>query len=252
MKKYEYKGKSVSVPTSWGEITVATYDKLWNLKPQTARERANTVAIACGAELQTFLEWPREIFEMVLKDVDFLFQANPAEPYNRLEIDGAQYVVAVEERLTFAEFIDVDMVQKEDAYASAIVTNVLAIICRPPGEAYDPVNIQSRVEMFGALPVSKVLGVLAFFLRSYQTSTKSIALYANLQATAGQLPKNIKLSQMFGGGIRLSRIYQTIRFYVLMRLLFARLQKYSHFYYTNAQGVPQKLRSASLIGSGIK
>jgi hypothetical protein len=184
------------------------------------------------------LDWPREVFQLVLNDVQFLFSENPAAPVSWVEIEGVKYHAAIEDRLTFAEFIDVDMVQKEEAYANAILSNVLAIVCRPAGEAYDPINSVERVNMFGALPVSQVQGVLAFFLACYQVLVSSTRLYASLREMADQLPRNIALSQIIGGGIRLSRIWQTIRFYILMRLLRARLRKYSHSYFTNGTDGP--------------
>lgn len=239
MKKYEYNDKTVNVPTNWGEVTVSTYDRMWNTKPINARERANVVAIACGCDLEVFLQWPREVFAMILQDVEFLFVDNPAAPASIVEVAGVKYVVAIEDRLTFAEFIDVDMVQKEAVYADAILSNVLAIVCRPAGEAYDPVNIPERVAMFGALSVAQVQPVLAFFLACYQVLTKSTALYAALRETVDQLPRNIALSQLIGDGIKLSRIWPTIRFYILMRSLRGQLRKFSHSYSISGIGAPQ-------------
>lgn len=236
MKKYEYNDVTVQVPQGWHEIAVSTYDKMWTIKPKTARERASVVAIACNIELQVLLDWPTEVFNMILHDVAFLFKDNPVPPSPLVKIGEAQYTVAIEEKLTFGEYIDVDHVQKN---SDAILSNVLAIVCRPAGEKYNPDNNELRATMFGALPVSQVQGVLAFFLQCYQVSTERTRLYANLRATVDLLPPNIATLLRHGGSIKLLRIWPIIKYGFLMKLLRARLRKFSRSYYTNAINVPQ-------------
>jgi hypothetical protein len=236
MKKYEYLDAVVLVPTGWHEVTVAIYDQMWTIKPKTARERAGVVAIACGVDLQIFLDWPREVFKLILADVDFLFIDNPVAPSPAITIGNAQYNVAIEEKLTFGEYIDVDHVQKN---SDSILSNVLAIICRPAGEKYDPINNDMRAAMFGALAVSQVQGVLAFFLAYWQLSTQRMRLFDNLQTMVDQLPPNIGALVQSGASIKLLQIWPTIKYGFLIWLLRARLRKYSPFYYTNATNAPQ-------------
>lgn len=241
MKKYEYNDVMVQVPTSWDDVTVSTYDRMWTIKPKNARERANVVAIACGVDLQVFLDWPTEAFTMILHEVAFLFTDNPVAPSPAVVVNGVQYNVAIEEKLTFGEYIDADHIQKN---SDAILSNVLAIVCRPAGEKYNPDNNEARAAMFGALPVSQVQGVLAFFLRFYQISTKRMRLCANLQAMVDLLPPNTAALLKHGGSIRLSRIWPIIKYGFLMKLLRARLRKFSRSYYTNGTRRPQNLRKA--------
>lgn len=231
MKKYEYNDIIVQVPTGWHEVTVSTYDRMWTIKPKTARERASVIAIACGVDLQVLLDWPTEVFNMILHDVGFLFTDNPVPPSPAVTIGDAQYNVAIEEKLTFGEYIDADHVQKN---SDAILSNVLAIVCRPAGEKYNPDNNDDRAAMFGALPVSEVQGVLAFFLLYYQVSTKRMQLFASLQAVANLLPPNTAALLKSGVSIKLSRIWPIIKYCFLMKLLRARLRKFSPSYYTNA------------------
>lgn len=238
MKKYEYNDITVNVPTGWDEVTVATYDRMWNLKPKTRRERAQVIAIACGVDLQVLLDWPTEVFNMILTDVGFLFRDNPAEPSPFVKIGDVNYHAAVETRLSFGEYIDVDAVQKEEEYASAIISNVLAIICRPACEKYDPDNNADRAAMFGALPVSQVQGVLAFFLRCYTILTAHTKLLDSLRATVDQLPRSIAPSLRNGASIKWSLIWPIIKYWILMRLLRARLRKFLPSYSTNAAAAP--------------
>jgi hypothetical protein len=227
MKKYEYNDITVMVPEGWHEITLATYDLMWNIKPQTARDRANVVAIACGVDLQIFLDWPHEAFAMVLQDVKYLFTDNEVPEASFITIGAETYHVAIEQKLTFAEYIDVCSVQSEPKYANTILSCVLAIVCRPAGEKYDANNIDERAKLFGALTVSQVQPVLGFFLRAYQISTRRTALLRDLRAMVDQLPANTRSLLRIGGFIKLSRIWQVMTYYVLMRCLRARLRKFS-------------------------
>lgn len=59
-----------------------------------------------------------------------------------------------------------------------VLSNILAIVCRPVGEKYDCKNNDERREVFAALPVSKVLGVLAFFCTA---KTSAIYVYRPFQ-----------------------------------------------------------------------
>lgn len=230
MNKYEYLTDTVHVPTGWHEVTVALYDRIWPMKPKTARERSEVVAIACGTSLELFLGWPAEVIEMILIDVRFLFTDNPVPPSPAVVVAGIQYNVAIEEKLSFGEYIDVDDVQKN---SDAILSNVLAIVCRPAGEKYNPDNNNERAALFGALPVSEVQGVLAFFLHYYQISTRRTRLCANLREMAGLLPPSIVPLIKLGDFTKLSLIWRVIKYGFLMKLLRARLRKFSPSYYTN-------------------
>lgn len=242
MNKYEIKDITVIVPTSWDDITVATYDRVWKIKPKTPRERANVIAVACNIDLQVLLDEPTEVFNMIRADVDFLFNDNPVAPSPAVMIGDKQFNVAIEDKLTFGEYIDADHVQKN---SDAILSNVLAIVCRPAGEKYNPDNNDERAAMFGALPVSQVQGVLAFFLRFYQVSTRRTRLFASLQAVADQLPRNTAALLRHGGSIKLYRIWPIIKYGFLMKLLRARLRKFSRSYYTNGTDRPRKLRKVA-------
>lgn len=249
MNKYEFNDKTVLVPTGWDDLTVGTYDKMWHLKPKTPRERANIVAIACGVDLQVFLDEPTEVFNAVMHDVAFLFEDNPQPPVPHVIVGSDKYNVAIENKLSFGEYIDVDDVQKN---SDAILSNVLAIVCRPAGEKYNPDNNDDRAAMFAALPVSQVQGVLAFFLLNWQLSTRRTQLFANLREMVDQLPPNIGALLKNGASIRLYRIWQIMKYCALMMLLRARLRKYSHSYSIKGTKAPRKLRKRALTANGTK
>lgn len=158
--KLEYDNTRISVPESWDDITLGFYESFYDEEPSTARERVEWVAHICNVDSELLLEWPSEVFNRIVGYLDFLFKNNPAEPSPTIEVEGVKFIVPIEEELTLGAWVDIDEVQKQ---GKNVLSNILAIVCRPVGEKYDCKNNDERREMFAALPVSKVLGVLAFF-----------------------------------------------------------------------------------------
>lgn len=223
MVELEYNDVKINVPQSWEDIKLGFYETFYKTKPTTGRERIAFVATVCKVDPELMLAWPAEVFNRVVGYVGFLFEDNPATPAAFVEVKGVKYIVPIEEDLTLGAYIDADEAQKAE---TAVLSTVLAIVCRPAGEPYDYKNNEARAAMFADLPVSEVLGVLAFFLQCATVLRQRTAAYTNLLALADLLPRNIRNFLSPGVGIKLSRIYPIIRYYVLMMLLRYRLRKF--------------------------
>lgn len=228
MVKLEVNGKAVQVPQSWEEVLLGDYEAYFMDKPKTGRERAAFIAKIIKIDAETLLDWPAEVFNMIVDTLAFLFQDAHMEPNRELMLGGVKYHVPIEDELTLGAWIDAEEAQK----GPTPLSSVLAIVCRPYGEAYDYKLADQRRAMFAALPVAKVLGVLGFFLHFNEQLNRRTRAFTNLREAVAQLPRNIKLSQIVGGGTRLSRIWRVIRYYGLIVLLRYRLARLSRFYST--------------------
>jgi len=246
MTKIEYDGTEILVPTSWDDVTVATFEKFHKDKAVTHRDRVARIALVCNVDAEVLFQWPTEVFSVIVSKADFIFKETKTEPSPIIEIDGLKYIVAAEESLSLGEYVDADDVQKN---SEAILSNLLAIICRPAGEAYNPKLNDERAALFAAQPVSKVLGVLAFFLHCKQILDKHTAAYSSLRAMYDLLPQNTATLLKRTGGIKLSRIWPTIRYYVSMRLLKNQLRKCLHSYNTATIKQTPKKRNVNWINS---
>lgn len=223
MVQIEYNTVKIEVPESWDDITLGFYETFYTEKPEAARERAALVAKICKVDADLLLSWPAEVFNRIVEYIDFLFKDNPASPNPVVEVGGVNYIVPIEDELSLGAWVDADEVQKT---GENVLSNILAIVCRPAGEAYDYKNNEARRAMFAALPVSKVLAVLAFFLHCKTVLDRRTAAYTKLAQAYGQLPPNIKPFLSPGGGIRLSQIWPIIKYRALMLLLRYQLQKF--------------------------
>lgn len=242
MVELEYEGVKINVPQSWEDIKLGFYETFYKTKPVTTRERVAFVATVCKVDPEVMLAWPAQVFDMIVGYVGFLFQDNPAAPSPYVTVDGTRYIVPIEEDLTLGAWVDADDAQKSE---TAVLSTVLAIVCRPAGEPYDYKNNEARAAMFAALPVSEVLGVLAFFLQCANVLKRRTLAYTNLLALADQLPRSIKSFRSPGAGIKLSRIYPIMRYYALMILLAYRLRKFSQTYNTEKIKTRQKTRNVN-------
>lgn len=242
MVKLEYDNTRISVPESWDDITLGFYESFYDEEPSTARERVEWVARICNVDSELLLEWPSEVFNRIVGYLDFLFKNNPAEPSPTIEVEGVKFIVPIEEELTLGAWVDIDEVQKQ---GKNVLSNVLAIVCRPVGEKYDCKNNDERREMFAALPVSKVLGVLAFFLYCKDVCDLRIQTFSNLAQACDRLPRNTEGFRYPGGGIRLSRIWREMTYRTLTVLLRYRLQKFLRTYYTaETRNTPKKRKES--------
>lgn len=231
MVKIEVNNVTVNVPQSWDEITLGDYETYYKDKPETGRQRAEYVAKILKMDAAVLLSWPAEVFNMIVDTLGFLFSDNPIEATPVVDVDGTPYIVAIEDKITLGAWVDAEEAQKAD---KDVLSNVLAIVCRPAGEAYDYQLNEKRQRQFAALPMSKVLGVLAFFLRCKSDLDKLTAAYTKVRQIVDLLPPSIKPFRARGGGIKLLRIWQAMRYYALIKLLNYRLRKLSRSYNTAA------------------
>lgn len=242
MVKLEYNKQSVNVPESWADVTLGVYETIYFLKPESHRDRVAMVALACQVEADILLNWPAEIFNTIVSYLGFIFGDNPetARPY--IETPSQRYVIAIEEALTLGEWIDAEEVQKA---GQGVISGVLAIVCRPAGEAYDPIVTDARRDMFKALPMSEVLGAMAFFLRCSQILEKHTKTSIRLQELVALLPRSIKPTLRPGGGIKLSQIFAAARYWILTELLHYQLRKYLRSYNSRSTKKLRTMRSAN-------
>lgn len=241
MDRIEYGTTLIQVPTSWDDITVGHYETFYGDVPVTARERAALVAKVCQVSPEEILDLPVEGFDAIVDRLGFLFADNPAAPDPVITVDGVKYIIPIEDSLSTGAWIDAEEIQKSEA---GNLSGLLAIVCRPAGEAYNLDDLEARAAMFAALPVSKILGALAFFLRCTYALETNIKAFSKVAALAALLPRNIPTSLRPGGGIKLLTTWRRVRYWITIILLNYRLRQYLRTYNI------EKIRTAPKTPSG--
>lgn len=233
---------TIKVPESWAEVKLGAYERhVVRAKASTARDNIAVVAGVAEIDPELLLDWPAGIFGIISDKMAFVW-SDPILPVTPVvKINGTDFIINTSDALTLAEWVDAEEAQKSDTPLSGL----LSILARPAGEAYDPDKSERRRRLFEALPMTEVFGALGFFLRCSETSGNVIRVYSILQNLADQLPELTNSFQPAGGGTRLSRIYQTIRFSILTALLRRKLRKFLRSFSTSMINVSQLRRSVN-------
>lgn len=242
MKTITYLEKSVNVPENWDEVTLEVYESFYKDKPETPRDRVALVSRICSTDPELILNWPSEIFVMILDITNFLWVEYIVDPSPSVKVDGVTYTIQVEEKLTLGEYIDADSAVKESDNA---LRNLLSIVCRPYGEKYDPDKSEERVEMFAKLPMSQVQPLLSFFLHCKNVSDQHTKAFSCLTEAVELLPPPILLLRNLGAGINLSQIWRIIKYTGLIVSLRYQLRKLLRSFNTPGIRITRKGRSVS-------
>lgn len=224
MTTIEYLNQKIDVPENWEEITLKDYEGFYKQKPKDIREKVLLVANICKVDPELILSWPAEVFPIIVEAAKFLFFDPVAEPKAGVKVDGVTYVIPIEEKLSLGEYIDADEVQKA---GENVLSNILAIVCRPHGETYDPDKNEERAEMFANLPMSEIQPLLSFFLKCKNALEKHTKAYSCLTEAAALLPPVTQILQSRGPGTNLSQIWQILKYGILTALLRRQLRQLS-------------------------
>lgn len=224
MTTITYLDEEINVPENWDEITLKDYEGFYKQKPKDIREKVILISTICKVDPELILSWPAEVFPIIVDAAKFLFFDPVAEPKAGVKVDGVTYVIPIEEKLSLGQYIDADEIQKA---GENVLSNVLAIVCKPHGEAYDPDKNEERAEMFGSLPMTEIQPLLAFFLTCKNALEKHTKAYSCLTEAAALLPPATLILRSRGVGTNLSQIWQILRYGILTALLRRQLQRLS-------------------------
>ena len=225
----EYEAYRLEIPDKWEENKLAKYDQFHGKRPESFRERVALLLDICGIDPESLMSAPTEIFNRIVQITAFIFAESNVKGVPFIVVEDIKYIVSTEESLTLGEWIDIEEVQKA---GDNVLSNVLAIVCRPAGEEYDYRNNDKRQKMFANLPVSSVLGVLGFFLQQKQLYEKVTIEFLTLLEIAELLPPNTELLRSLGGGIGLLKTWRAVKFWILKELLNYQLRRYSRILFT--------------------
>lgn len=224
MKTIEYNGMRVCVPSGWGEVKLKHYEKVFGAPTETAMQRINYLCAICDTDASKVLTWPLEVFDELVSEMAFLFEDDKTQPCQHTTIKGVKYMLSPGDKITLGEWVDAEEAQREEG---RVLSQMLAIVCRPAGEAYDCDKLDERAAMFAECYVADLLGVLAFFLRFKQELDRITRTYSAISHLVSQLPRSIGRLLRGGVGIKSSQIWRIPMFLILTALLRYRVKKYS-------------------------
>jgi hypothetical protein len=230
MIKIEFDNKKLNIPSHWEDIPLGDYERWYLHKPETKADYVDFVAEVCKIDKELLLNSPAQLFSIITDAIQFVFESE-FTPVNHIEIDDKKYFVSFSDKLTLGEWIDIESVLENEDETGKL-SEILAILCRPAGEAYDPDKTAQRKELFRTQPCDKVLPLVSFFLLRKKRSDEILNHFSAVMEQASQFLKDTKTFAANGDGIKRLPIWQRIRYTCLTKSLEKQLSKYSDSFST--------------------
>lgn len=172
---------SITVPTSWEQITLGQFVKLMRLQEEENKEDVSLIdimAVLTGTDKKYIYSLPSDFANTIMAHLLFLNKPLKEEPKAEVIIDGNLYKINYMEKLKFGEYTDANTVMANDKFDYA---SLLAILCRREGEIYDDdyiaEHLDERIEMWNNQPITKVYPLVCFFLTLSALSGKHLQHY---------------------------------------------------------------------------
>lgn len=229
MIKLEFDSVKLEIPTSWKDVTLSDYEKWYMLKPESKLEMIQFVASVCKIDAKILSESPVQVFNIIVDSIGFAFESN-LTTNNKVNINEEDYFIAVSDKLTLAEYVDIESVLESDSETK--LSDLLAIICRPAGEIYNPDITEERNDIFKNISCDKILPLISFFLFKKKKSEEISSHCLTVTDQASQLLHHTKSFVLNGVGIKRLPICQRIKYYYLTKSLEKQLLRFSASYYT--------------------
>lgn len=191
-----------TVPTSWDDITLKTYQEIERYYEDKDKDfdLREVIHIITNHTIDEVNALPVEFLDSIMEKMTFL-QESPSneKPTNSVEIDGEVYTVHTENKLKVGEYVAADTAMKGDKHNYAAF---LAILCRKDGELYDSKFenevLEDRIKVWEKQPVTKILPVVGFFIECYVILQMPTLLSSKVMEAIDLTRKDIETLQKNG------------------------------------------------------
>lgn len=194
--------KKYSLPKSWDDVTLKQFQELQKAYNDEKKEVSivDLISIMANKPKSEVQQLPTSFAELIMNELGFIMkEPKQQKPVPYIIIDDKKYMVNYLEKLKTGEWVDVNMIIKDDSKNYAAM---LAILCRLEGEKYDDDfianKLEERTEMFLRQPITKILPIVAFFLELWLISRKNSQLYTQIEEQLNSIQKNIENSTNVG------------------------------------------------------
>lgn len=199
MIKIELNGKTYDFPTSWNDITMGQYCKLFHNLPSvdseaseelktvnTIRSEAVIISRLLG-ENDDFVEHlPIPVFTYLQHEAMFIYSINNFldSKVFYLNIDGVKHHMPEPSEMSLRQYIDADMIMKEDGENQFI--ELLACLLLPYGSEYDG-KYQDLIPKIERMRASDGLPFIYTFFKKKEISRMASEACSRVEEVADQL-----------------------------------------------------------------
>ena len=203
MKKFEINGKEYQFPESWQDITMKQYCHLFydlHTSPSEASEteklvhtidtEAVIISRLLGEKDDFVANLPIEVFLTLQKEVGYIYSIKDFTESKvfYLNIDGKKYWMPEPQEMTLRQYIDADMIMKEEGENQFI--ELLACLLLPYGKdgkfEYDG-KYQDLIPKIERLKAEDALPFIYTFFKKKQLSNSVTEAFSKEEEAADQL-----------------------------------------------------------------
>lgn len=193
---------SWNTPKGWNELTLKQFQDIEEYYADKDKEFdvRDVLELFTDHSREEIDQLPIEFVERLLEQLEWIKEVPSwGEPSNKVEIDGVEYKVNIQDKLKTGEYIALDTVLKGDKHNYAAM---LAVMCRKDDELYDSKFeneiLGDRIKMWEKVPVVKVMPICAFFLSLWVVLQKNTQLSSMVEEAINLTAKNIETSRKNG------------------------------------------------------
>ena len=192
----------INVPTKWEDVTLSQYQAIGQLDKDAytsdLKYSSDIVQILCN--IQNVREIPLNVIAQISDHIKFLGSDVTKERLTSFEHNGKRYEwignfneVTVGEQLSIEQTIDLEGLSINES-----LDVVCAVLLREEGKPFDSNNFEANRELFSSFPVTKVIGMILFFLSGGVLHTEIMEDYLIVPtSTKVNIPKrNLKLKRL--------------------------------------------------------
>ncbi len=184
----------VNVPTQWTDVSLEQYQAISLLDKSSytsdLRFTGDVIQILC--DINNVQELPLNVVGEISKHINFLGDEVTKERLTSFKHNGKSYEwignfneVTVGEQLSIEQTIDIEELTINESFDV-----VCAVLLREDGKPFDSNNFEENRELFRSFPVTKVIGMILFFLNGGQLHTEITATYSIVpKSTKTNTPK---------------------------------------------------------------
>lgn len=199
MIKIKIDNTNYNIPSDWCDVKLEQYEQWFDSNIITKEDEVIFISKVSSIPLNVLKSLPVDFYNELTQMVGFALTDEKFKMNNSIVIDDINYSISYQDKLTLAEWVDTDAVLQGEENK---LSSVLAIVCRPTGEKYNPDNLPERIELFKGLSMDKVFPLFSFFLTLNEVSTMIINHSLKVEGMVNQLHLNIQTSLKNGGGIK--------------------------------------------------
>lgn len=196
MIQLEINGKPYKIPTSFSELTLRDYCRVFNgledtegkegkeLFLATKRNEAAILSRLMGEKDDFAMDMPLTLYSTLIEETQFIYQMQNLMHSGSVEIDGKTYKALKPEEMNLRQWIDIDVTAEEDNADKFIdILSMLLVEQEEDGQTKPYKGYDAEfAKSLGDLTCNKALPLVYRFFLKGAISSKLIRLYSMIQA----------------------------------------------------------------------